>query len=242
MIPPLTANAWLRYDFIQRGIARSPDVTKVLEIGVGRGANGARLARRFEYTGVELDADSYRIAAPHIEAQGGTLLHGDASELEIDEKFDLLCTFEVLEHQEDDVGALRTWRRFLRDGASILLSVPAFQRRFGPWDERAGHFRRYERAQLVDVLRWAGFGDVAVWTYGFPLGYALETARHLLAGHEHDTQNYGTRTRVSGRALQPPAYAGWATWLVAAPFRILQRPFTGTDLGIGFVAHARSTP
>jgi SAM-dependent methyltransferase len=238
-MPPLTASAWLRYDLIQRAINRAGDIDDVLEIGVGQGGMGARLAEAFRYTGIELDPDSCRIAAPPIEARGGKVLEGDASALELDVTFDLLCAFEVLEHHEDDVGALLRWRRFLRHDGSIVLSVPAFQRRYGPWDERAGHFRRYERAQLHEILSSAGFHDVAIWTYGFPLGHALELGRHLLAGHDHAVETFDARTRVSGRALQPPGTVGWATWILAAPFRILQRPFVCSEWGIGFVAHAR---
>jgi hypothetical protein len=48
------------------------------------------------------------------------------------------------------------------------------------------------------------------------------------------------QTAASGRWLQPPDGVGWLTASVAAPFRLLQRPFTRTRLGTGLVAFARA--
>jgi hypothetical protein len=47
------------------------------------------------------------------------------------------------------------------------------------------------------------------------------------------------QTAASGRWLQPPEAIGWLTAAVAAPFRLVQRPFAGTRFGTGLVAVAR---
>ena len=43
-VAPLTPNAWLRYDVIQRMLP--PGVSDVLEVGCGQGGLGVRLAQR----------------------------------------------------------------------------------------------------------------------------------------------------------------------------------------------------
>ncbi len=109
----------------------------------------------------------------------------------------------------------------------------------GPADERAGHFRRYDRGALEALLEEQGFTDVSIRAYGFPLGYVLEAVRNLLARRAEAAQGYESRTLASGRWLQPPDRAALLTWLAALPFRAAQRPFAASSLGTGLVALAR---
>ena len=223
--PPLTPNAWLRWDVVRRLLDDLEGVERVLEIGAGEGALGARLARRYDYVGVEPDLVSRRKASERV---------GPVLEAVPHETFDLVCAFEVLEHVEDDRAELRGWRDLLRPGGWLLVSVPAHEQRFGAADRRVGHFRRYNPDRLAELLSETGFESPRLMTYGFPLGYALEVGRHLLA-----RRGEGEGTAGSGRWLQPSDRLGWATRLGTAPFRLLQRPFARTRLGTGLVALAR---
>lgn len=239
-LPPLTFNAWLRYELIRDAFDKLDGVESVLEIGAGEGAMGARLARRFSYVGVEMDARSFATAQARIEAAGvGTVVHGDLSSLDSSSTFDLVCAFEVLEHIEDDAGALRQWREWLRPGGWLALSVPAYQRRFGPGDRKAGHFRRYDPERMRDLLLSTGFVQPVIRLYGFPLGYLLEVGRNMIVRLSSPKGSKRELTSGSGRWLQPPESLGWATRVATAPFRWLQRPFANTRLGTGLVVLAR---
>ena len=44
-----------------------------------------------------------------------------------DDSYDLVVACDVIEHIDDDVSALREWRRVLRAGEGLLLTVPAYQ-------------------------------------------------------------------------------------------------------------------
>jgi SAM-dependent methyltransferase len=238
-LPPLTFNAWLRYDLIEDELDRAGRFASVLEIGTGEGAMGTRLARRFTYVGVELDPRSFEMARARIQDPGyGTVLQGDLSVVRPGQEFDVVCAFEVLEHIEDDVSALTEWRDRVRSGGMILISVPAYQQRFSWGDRKAGHYRRYEPDRIRDLLLSVGFTHPVVRTYGFPLGYPLEWTRNALAkqgarGSKRD------QTSASGRWLQPPERLGGATKVITAPFRVLQRPFIGGTMGTGLVVSAR---
>ena len=234
-LPPLSAHAWLRYDAVERLLPG--DVRRVLEIGAGLGAMGALLARRYSYTGLEPDASSFAIAEQRIGAD--KVVPTDDEGYSPAELFDLVCAFEVLEHLEDDSAALRRWQRFLRPGGWVLVSVPAGRDRIGPADRRAGHMRRYDRADLEAVLTRAGLTDPTVVAYGFPLGYALEAGRNVLARRDVEDSTARERTSASGRWLQPPDWAAGATRALAFPFRLAQRPFARTSLSTGLVARAR---
>lgn len=238
--PPLSLHAWLRYDTIRR-LLRRVDARDVLEIGFGQGSVGVLLARRFDYTGVDLDGDSYATAESRFrryDAPQHQLLHGGL-ELVAGRQFDLVCAFEVLEHLADDAAALAEWRTHVKPGGWLCVSVPAGPDRMGPTDEKAGHYRRYDRDGLTALLRQAGFSDVAASAYAFPVGYALEAGRNVYARRVRDREpaSYEERTLASGRWLQPPDWAASVMAAAAVPFRIMQRPFPSR--GTGLVALGR---
>ena len=238
--PALSFNAWLRYGWIRRGLRGMPPDAQLLEIGAGQGAVSARLAERCRYVGVEADPASAAVAQGRVEPHDGSVLRGEADEVVGERTVDAVVAFEVLEHLEDDVAALRRWAGWLRPGGRLVISVPAQPHRFGPWDVAVGHYRRYTRSTLEEALREAGFEPIGLWSYGWPLGYLLETVRNRLAGPvEADPTSMEERTARSGRRFQPGAAAAPLTWLVTWPFRVLQRPFAATRLGTGLVAAAR---
>lgn len=240
MLPVLALNAWLRYDCIARSLAELPGVDSVLEIGPGLGAVGARLARRYGYVGLEPSKTSCAIAKSRIEPLGGTVICGDVKALEPSDMFAVACAFEVIEHIEDDAGALRLWRKHIRPGGWIMLSTPPFQGRFGPLDRASGHFRRYEPDWMAELLVQTGFKDPRIWLYGFPLGYALEAARNTLAAFSRTEQkSLAEHTEASGRWWQPPDWLAPVTQAATYPFRLIQRPFLGTRYGTGLFALAQ---
>jgi SAM-dependent methyltransferase len=242
-LPPLTFNAWLRYDIVRRRLAGLEDIRSILEIGAGEGALGARLAVDYDYTGLEPDERSFRRAEARLATIGrGRIICGDLSSLEPGQMFDVACAFEVLEHIEDDEAALRAWRERLRPRGYLLLSVPAFPRQWGAADVKAGHFRRYEPQHLANLLRSAGFDSAAIDRYGFPLGYLLQAGRNLIARRESAPGSLEAATAASGRWLQPPEPLGWATQALTWPFRHLQRPFIASSFGTGLVALASRAP
>lgn len=240
MLPPLAIRAWLRYDVV-KGILDRLQPGTALEIGCGQGAFGARLAERAAYLGVEPDDASYARASARIRPRGGNVLQGLHSVVPTGSMFDLVCAFEVLEHIEDDRAALADWIEFVRPGGHLLLSVPAFQSRFGPMDVHAGHFRRYSPEELRSRLVEAGLTDVEITVYAWPLGYALEVVRNRIDARK--LQQVGDAsmaelTQASGRTFQPQSR--WQGMVVAAattPFRWLQR--LRKDRGTGLVAVAR---
>jgi SAM-dependent methyltransferase len=71
--------------------------------------------------------------------------------------FTICFTSNVLEHIEDDVGALREIRMRLEPNAKIAIHVPALPRLYSHVDKRIGHFRRYEKNDLIERVERAGF-------------------------------------------------------------------------------------
>jgi SAM-dependent methyltransferase len=234
MKPPLTPMARLRYDRIRALLP--PLIRTVCEIGCGQGGVGYRLARRYRYVGVEPDDESYAVAHRRI-GDRGDVRHGDAAVLG-NEQFDLVCAFEVLEHQRDDHGALRRWLQHVRPGGHLLVSVPAHQSRFSHTDDVVGHFRRYEPAGLQELLTAVGLSDIEMVLYGVPLGYLIENVRNRVFANTPTDAPAADRTAASGRLMQPTSRLVASTMAVGvAPFAVVQRAFP--HRGIGIVARGR---
>jgi len=242
VLPPLSPNGWLRWEVVSRLLP--PGRLDVLEMGCGQGGFGARLAQRYRYLGVEPDAVSCTVARARVQAAGGggEVRQGDESAVAADELFDLVVAFEVIEHIEDDAGALAAWASHLRPGGWLLLSTPAWQKRFGPADEMVGHFRRYDPPVLRSRLAGAGLTDVELVHFGAPLGYVLEAGRNAVGKRRlaspESSASMAERSEASGRTLQPStSWTATAARLGTLPFRKLQNAFPGT--GPGLVARAR---
>ena len=234
--PALSISASLRLPLIENWLdAIQPE--SVLEVGAGVGAMGYRLASRYEYRGYEPDPTSHQIAASRLAVLGrGKIVNTEIPD-EPDRRFDLVVAFEVLEHIELDVRALTGWSHWLTEGGHVVMSMPAHPDRFGPWDERVGHYRRYSRKSLDAVFDAAGFEVRSIQSWGMPLGYLLEAARNGLA--KRRLGDTGVGTAGSGRVYQPPAGLGRAVEVAMRPVAALQRPFTAGEKGIGYVAVGR---
>lgn len=239
-LPPLALNASLRWDVVSRLLPAN--LGSVLEIGCGRGAAAARIARRAErMVACEPDALSFAMAKANI-GSVATVHNCMSYELPESNGFDTICAFEVLEHIEDDAAALAEWHGKLQPGGTLVLSVPAGQARFAVFDRMVGHFRRYDPQEMREKLERAGFSDVHVELYGFPLGHLLEAARNFMAvtmlRRQSGDLDIAERTAGSGRLMQPDhGWTGRAIGIAARPMVWLQRLFP--NRGVGLVARAR---
>jgi SAM-dependent methyltransferase len=63
--------------------------------------------------------------------------------------------FDVLEHMADDYKFLETIRNYLSSNGRIYLTVPAYQLLWSGADVVAGHYRRYSRRALKELLERA---------------------------------------------------------------------------------------
>jgi len=84
---------------------------------------------------------------------------------------DTVVMINLLEHIEDDTGALLSARRVLRPGGHLLIFVPALPFLFSRLDAAVGHYRRYTRTTLRERVAAAGL-DVVETTYFDVLGIA----------------------------------------------------------------------
>lgn len=83
-----------------------------------------------------------------------------------DSVFDLVCALDIVEHVEDEDGALSEISRAAVPGAAVLLSVPLHPEFWTPFDDLVGHQRRYEPDRLLAKLAEHGLAIERSAVYG----------------------------------------------------------------------------
>lgn len=119
-----------------------------------------------------------------------------------------ILMFDVIEHLPDDAAVLAQLHDALGDQKDgfVMITVPAFQLLWSPWDELEKHKRRYTQGGLEALLMRSGF-SVERSTYFFaPLFFAalgvkgLRTLRDLVRGRSQP-QGIGELTEAKNIAL-----------------------------------------
>jgi glycosyltransferase involved in cell wall biosynthesis len=134
---------------------------RVLEVGSGTGVMTQYLATRERIVATDIDPQYVELLRrtyadkPNVEVHpldlarlrdNGFPRHG----------FDTVVCSNVLEHVEDDDGALRAMRELLAPGGRVVLIIPALRQLYGSIDRAIGHYRRYTREEIAQKLRAAG--------------------------------------------------------------------------------------
>jgi SAM-dependent methyltransferase len=132
-----------------------PPAARILDAGCGSGRNMVELARYGGVTGIELSETSVALAR---QRGAGEVVSGSVLEMPFaDASFDLAVSLDVIEHLEDDLGALRELRRTVAPGGALLVTVPAYQWLWSGHDEINHHHRRYTRRSLQRTAERAGW-------------------------------------------------------------------------------------
>jgi SAM-dependent methyltransferase len=77
--------------------------------------------------------------------------------LDYAEKLDSIIYINVLEHIEDDHNELTHAHACLKNQGTLVIFVPALSWLYSPLDESVGHFRRYHKSTLVNLVDATGF-------------------------------------------------------------------------------------
>ena len=152
-----------RYFEWQYRLAKAQLGQRVLEVGCGLGNFTERLLQDRQFV-IAVDVEPACIAAhrarfsarPNVVSHCLDMLSPDLLGLRADRPDSVAC-LNVLEHIEDDRGALTRIHDVLPPGGRAVLLVPAFQSLYGPIDQHLGHYRRYSKSSFQNLAKRAGF-------------------------------------------------------------------------------------
>lgn len=100
-----------------------------------------------------------------------------------DNSIESLFSINVLEHIDDDYSILRTMHSKLKIGGKIIIYVPAMMVLYTSMDSKVGHFRRYGKKQLFNLIQKSGF-DVSEINYVDCLGVLITLIFKLIGNKD----------------------------------------------------------
>jgi SAM-dependent methyltransferase len=127
----------------------------ILDVGCGTGYFIEAVRDRYAAWGVDPSPISVQMCR---ERGLAGVVQGTAYDLSAvgARRFDAVYFLDVIEHLDDDAGALREALRVLKPGGLIVITVPAFMFLWSEHDVVNQHRRRYRRPQLETLLRGVG--------------------------------------------------------------------------------------
>ncbi len=174
-------------DYLAREAAL-PKHARILEIGCGTGHNLSMLAGFGEVAAIEIDPAARGFAAERLGKPVGDAPLPALTGVERG-AYDLVAVLDVVEHVEDDVGALRGMAEVLKPGGAILVTVPAHPWMWSAHDTVNHHHRRYSKATLDKAIRDAGLRHNGLRYFNsllFPVAVAARVAGKLTGKDDSD--------------------------------------------------------
>lgn len=164
-------------DIVRKLSKEASPNSRVLEFGAGIGSLAQLWAKENSSKPIclEIDPNLKKV----IQGRGFECY----SSLEaIEGQFDLIYSSNVLEHIEDDQKVIVQLYQKLKPSGILALYLPAFQCLYSDFDASIGHYRRYEKRELIHKLKSVDF-NIEKCEYADSIGFfAWLTTK----GNKHD--------------------------------------------------------
>ena len=158
--------------------------------------------------------------------------------------YDIVMAFEVLEHIKDDELEIDNWLSYIKPGGSLILSVPAHMSKWNASDIWAGHYKRYEKNELIKMFEKRNIEIIKLWNYGFPLSLVLDkllgaAKKNEVKGYDENT-NKAELSKNSGIDRKNKLiYRMLSNDIALSPFYLIQSMFFNSDKGSGYILHVK---
>jgi SAM-dependent methyltransferase len=175
------------YRFVSKLISKSipRHTASVLDFGAGQGLFTGLIE---EATGIK--PDCVELDPVHLKLLSKRGFETFQSLSQTSKLYDIIFSKDVLEHIEDDRGALLELHGKLNEGGMLLLYVPALPFIYSGLDVSVGHFRRYGKGEIIEKVKLSGFDVLRVQyvdVIGVVTGFLL---RFIGRGSTQKAMNY----------------------------------------------------
>lgn len=123
---------------------------KILNVGAATGKTSQMLEEFGEVTSIEYDQICYEFVKEKL---GINIHQGSITEIQFeDNSYDIVCSFDVVEHVEDDQKAVQELVRVCKKDGLVFISVPAFMSLWSHHDVVNHHFKRYVSKEIASLF------------------------------------------------------------------------------------------
>ena len=201
-----------------------PQDARILEIGCGTGHNLAMLQKFGSVEAIEVDPAARAVAEKRLGHEVGSAPLPDLNGVP-ERAFDLIGSFDVIEHIEDDAAALASIARRLKPGGRFVMTVPAHQWMWSAHDEVNHHKRRYSKAGLKRLVEDSPLKLEAIGYFNsllFPLAVGARLAGKVTGKDDSDDKlppaplnaalekAFAAERHLIGRVALPPGLSLFA--------------------------------
>lgn len=147
----------------------------IMDVGCGWGVNLQALETAgYNVTGLDISPQILKL----IDQPHRRLIEADLNQLPVDKikPADALLALDVIEHLDDDRGALRHLSQLVRPGGLAVVSVPALPELFSDFDRIQAHRRRYVPETLRAAFEGSGFDIRNIFWWG---GWMVPVLRRM---------------------------------------------------------------
>lgn len=148
---------YYRYEFSKKYCEQG---FKVLDIACGTGCGSYMISQTGAFVeGVDLSKEAIEFANKVFlpKATNLNFIQGNALEFRKDKKYDLITSFETIEHIPHTEALLKNFYCHLRDNGRLICSVPNETISPHKLSNNPYHLKHYTTEELASLLRQAGF-------------------------------------------------------------------------------------
>jgi SAM-dependent methyltransferase len=219
------------------------DIRTFLDVGCGAGELACTLAENgMRGVAVDFSENAINVASTMKTSRNikksDLTFHLGGLENVLNKKFDLVSCFEVLEHVENDQELLRQITAHSKK--YVLISVPAKQKLYDASDKAVGHFRRYEKRDLLNIINESDLTVVRFINYGFPFTNIVRVIRRVffIVKLRRD-KNKTMKNRSKGSGTNPIKLPKFITMIdfekAIMPLYQISRVFNNYDFSEGYL-------